>query len=517
MSYSRELLKSREPELYNALENAWKIALKDVFPTMYSKDESINSQPHSQNLENYLNSILEQHHELFEDGSVVNISSYELYCILMAILFHDFGRIKFDAGHGSFSKLYVINNYQKFFIPTVELADAIGDICEIHKPIEKDKTNQASVLLDAGKGRIRIRELADLLKLVDEMDTSYRRLKDLYVLDQPKYFGGKGLFRNYIKGISYDRYAQAIVVAIDNKLIENTEIDELKWDCLIFNNIDTKDYNDFIPSKYKDDLLEFINEELKDLIPSISIYRDQYEQIIANKKKLFVEQKFVPDFLTNIKVTFGSKRMFPVNDKENIINEILDINESEHPDEFFRLFYYYFNYYRNEFKALLSDIEDAANQKWPFYVVVALILRAINNCEEKSTKSSYLPRFGIKVKKWMLYYKEHLYDTSGKETVEPIFNENYLKMVVNSMWELSTMSWGKTWISFNDLSYKILERDIKRLKLAVQRIEILMRDVAQQKGVHASIDYDNEEWCWVREKNKFVSIEEALNKIKSVF
>jgi hypothetical protein len=516
MSLARELLKSREPELYNALENAWKIAFKEVFPTMYSNDESINSQPHSQNLENYLNSIFEIHPELFENQSGVTISPYELYCILMAILFHDFGRIKFDDGHGSFSKQYVINNFQKFFIPSIELADAIGDICEIHKPLNSiNPINTTSILLDAGKGRIRTRELSDLLKLVDEMDTTYRRLKELYILDQPKYFGGKSLFRNYIKGICYDRYAQAIIVSIDNKLIHNTELNPSKWDCIIFKKWKLPYYK-FSDSYYKNDLFEFINngQELKNKIPSKSKVRDKYEKIITDNK-ISIEQKF-NKLLIKIKKILGNKRKHPKDDKEKIINKLIEFDEKENPNEFFRQFSYYFNYYKNEFNALLTDIENAANQRWPFYIVVGLILRAIRDCEKKSINSSYLPRFGIKIKKWLIYYQEHLYDTTGKETIEPIFDTNYLLKVTNNMWNMSTRSWGKIWISFNDLSYKILEKDINRLKLAIQRIDILMRDVAKEQGLPACIAYDNEEWSWVRDGSNLIKVNTVIEKINSI-
>jgi len=515
MSLSRVILKSLEPELYNALENAWKVAIKDVFPTMYSNDESINSQPHSQNLENYLNSILEQHSELFENQIGTNLSAYELYCILMAILFHDFGRIKFEAGHGSFSKQYIVNNFLRFFIPSIELADAIGDICEIHKPLEKGKINPTAVLLDAGKGRIRVRELADLLKLVDEMDTSYRRLKELYILDQPKYFGGKGLFRNYIKGISYDRYAQAIIVSLDNKLLDNTEKDILKWSCITFKKNKTI-HNIFDNnSSYADNLLEFINNELNGPILYNDIIRDKYKQIIQDEE-ILIEQEFNQNLLSNLKNALGNKIIPPKNDKEKIVNEILDINEKSYPNEFFKKFYHLFCSYKDDFKSFLVEIENAANQKWPCYIVLALILRAIKDCENKSINSSYLPRFGIKIKKWMIYYQEHLYNTSGMETVEPIFDINYLLIVAKNMWNMSTRSWGKTWISFNDLSYKILERDIKRLKLAVQRIDILMREDAQKKGLSACIAYDNEEWHWVKEGANYVHFDEVANKINLI-
>ena len=67
MTNLRELLNSSEPDLYSALENAWKVANREIFPIMFSSDESLNSSPHSRNLENYLNGILSSYPNIFED------------------------------------------------------------------------------------------------------------------------------------------------------------------------------------------------------------------------------------------------------------------------------------------------------------------------------------------------------------------------------------------------------------------------------------------------------------------
>ena len=80
MSILRELLKNREPLLYDALQKAWDIAHNEIFPAVPAGGESLNSYPHVKNLENYLNSILPTDDSLFDIKSTIHITSYELYC-----------------------------------------------------------------------------------------------------------------------------------------------------------------------------------------------------------------------------------------------------------------------------------------------------------------------------------------------------------------------------------------------------------------------------------------------------
>lgn len=508
MSYLRELLKSQKPELHAALENAWTIANREVFPVMASNDESINSFPHSQNLETYLNSILANCNDLFSENAEIYLSPYELYCILMAILFHDFGRIKFDEGHGSFTKKFVLNNYQKYSIPSEELADAIAEICEIHKPLDENAIKPATILLDAGMGKVRVCELAGLLVLVDEMDTSYKRLKALYVLDQPKYYSGKGLFRNYIKGISYDFFTKAVYVSIDNKIWENTDLlskDEL-------NTVIFKTNNEVFPiERFKlqpeaNGFFEFLTKELN----FTEKERGLFETLIKNAK-IFVEQSISPKLIDNIRNELDKHLSLIVDnsndfenvfesDKKKLLKKLVQLDNPLKVDEIFRKWFYYYDYHYKEFSdELKAEINKTAFQKWPLIVVLPLVIRAIKESEKNSNKTIYLSRLGIHVKKWLIIYKEHLFDTEGNEAIEPVLDYDFLLNVIEGMWSLSKNILGEGWFTYQDLLNKVIRQgDINLIKLAVKRIEVITRNYAEEHQLPTLINYDNRRWCLIK-------------------
>jgi hypothetical protein len=500
MTNLRELLRSQDPELYAALENSVKVARKDIFPALSSKDESLNSSPHSQNLENYLNSILGIYPDLFRENSKVNMTPHELYCILMAVLFHDTGRIMFDEGHGSFSKLYITNNYLRFHIPMEELADAIGDICEFHKPVNEIKPK--TIFLDAGIGQIRILELAELLKLVDEMDTTYRRLKPLYILDQQKYFSVKGLFRNYINGVNYDAFTESIFVSIDNKIISNTDLGISNIHLITFLN--KKNKSALKISKTFDQGIPPKKLNIYDLIFGNKITQEikNYNFCLRNWD-IQIEPKFSKKFIKELNESIDK-----FSDKFKRVTEsykILETIKKAAPDsEKLRLYYYFLHYHKesgnyDKFVAFIKDIEKETNKKWPLCVVLPLLFKAVNTSQENTCPSRYLSRLGIHVKKWFVYYQEHIYDVEGNESFEPIFNVEYLIHISQCMWKLSNQIPFQSKFSFETLASEVLETDIKKLKLAVKRINILTS--TKNKSI---IWYDDRSWEWENENLKYV-------------
>ncbi len=522
MTYLRELLKTKEPELNNALENAWRIAKHDIFPVLYSKDESLNSAPHSQNIENYLNSIFIPFEDtIFNENSPIYLSPYELYCILMAILFHDSGRIMCESGHGSFSKLYIKKNYEKFFIPSEELAEAISDICDFHKSFDP-LFNPVAIVLDAGKGRVRVRELSELLILVDEMDNTYRRLKNLYVLDQSKYYTGKAVFRNYIKGMSYNSIINAVIVSIDNKLEENTELNA-KYTSVRYRNLDDDEVKSFNEKKYKkNDLLEFIKKELKSInvdfnIKSNDIRRDIFEKIrrgVIRVELILNSDDFTEEqFITALNQAINSEKPNSAIEKEKY-NFIKSIKKCQNNTEKMRLYnaYLYYNK-KGSSNEIMKKIEKIAEKKWPLFVVIPSILSAIEDCRKKTQNFKFIDRLGIHVEDWLIYYKEHLFNSEGKEVCEPIFDYYYLLKIVESMEEMISYTPLQKYYSFEELKSKTLENDEKKLRLALQRIEILTRDYARSDNFPTLFSYDNKQWCWEGKINSFTEVYDCLKKL----
>jgi len=509
MSYLRDILKCHAPDLHAALEKAWKVVTHDVFPVLSSNDESLNSLPHSQNIENYLNNIYGSLGDVCDNVSPHFISPYELFCLHMAILFHDIGRILSEKGHGTFSKMYIKKNYEKFSIPSPELADIIGDICDYHKSLNSNFVPNM-IILDSDLGKIRTRELAELLILVDEMDTTYRRLKKLYILDQLRYITGKAIFRNYIRGVSFNHSTKCIIVSLNDKLENDTEgkID--------IDSLDIKPQGSPLQladeTFHRDILKLFTSQQLASTKEKSTIW-DLYDKIL--KGELFVELKSNQKLVNELESKITSEIGIVKGNQKKL--EFLESLEKVKSNQYkMALFYLYKSYFDEISDPFFRDIESEAKIKWPLLIVLPSIFNAIRISQKKTNNLKFLNRLGIHSKKWLICYKEHLYDCNGKETIEPVLDFPFLEKVVKKMWAMSSNTFGDSWFSFTDLASKVHKKDIELLVLAVQRIEIITRDEASSLGLSCCFSYDRQKWCWIREERTFLARDKVLNIIKDL-
>jgi hypothetical protein len=532
MSYSKDLLKSKDNELYKMLESAWELAEKEISSVLQSADESLNSLPHSRNLENYLDSILIQCTDVFNEASEVYFTPHELFCLLMSILLHDIGRIKFEPAHGTFSRHYIIENYIRLGLKNDELAEAVAAICEFHKPAGDRDQESSIIILDGQGGKIRIRALAELLVLLDEMDTTFRRLKPLWVLDQDKYNTGKGIFRYYIKGVRYDLFTQAVYVSLDNKLIENTSVESLgdcnfkvvykekvnglsatnadikgnETGCLIM-KLENEAKSDFAWAKICYN--KIISSGIKEIFPVVS--PDLINNILTELRKMKIKQERtnsgkneILDSLLNDQVVRdkgmsvwlfrGSKAKIEEKNRELIKNQ----------SRFFFRFLPFFNLYRNNFSdSLRQKIMMEAGRKWPLVIVLALIQRSIAESQAKFNNLIYLNRLGLNVRKWLIVYKDHLYNPSGTLTVEPVLSRDDLETIAYSMLNLCKPNTEAEWHSYSQLlSASVKGGNIGLTKLAVARLDVFFRDYFRDKNLNAYFNYNNSKWILNLEAEK---------------
>jgi hypothetical protein len=512
MSYLRDILKCHAPDLHEALEKAWKVAIHDVFPVLSSNDESLNSFPHSQNLENYLDSIYCNSGDICLEDSPYHLSPLELYSILMAILFHDIGRIQSEKGHGSFSRMYIKKYYEKFYISNAELADIIGDICDFHKSLSSSFRPE-SVLLDASMGKIRTRELAELLILVDEMDTTYLRLKSLYVLDRMKYITGKAIFRNYIKGVSYSHEAKCIIVSLDDKLGETTDT-SLNYDGMRYSG----DSERFVRVQFQNsfltnDLIEFLRRRNIISIGDEEIIRDVFTKLSRGEAFASIKGKRALTIELNRRIANETVDRIAEPERFAFIQNLRKIRNAQNRLSLYYLYKLYLNEVTGDF---FDEVEKEASRKWPLLVVLPSVFKAIKNCESQTARLKFINRVGLHVKKWLIFYKERLYDFNGKESIEPVLDFPLLKKVVRKMWAMSSQQFGDSWFTFADLASRVHKKDIDIIVLAVERIEIITREFANSLGLPYTLTYDRSRWCWIREGSNFVSEDDVLSIISQM-
>jgi hypothetical protein len=214
------------------------------------------------------------------------------------------------------------------------------------------------------------------------------------------------------------------------------------------------------------------------------------------KGSVTIEKKWDPVFekKLNLEIKSQKSKVKILSDKKRF-DFLTEIQKTKKTDLKVKLFY---NYLLSETPPdhFISDLQKVADTKWPLFVVLPAIVKAVNDCY-KNTKEIFEPlaRLGIKCKTWLLCYKEHLYNVDGNESFEPIFTSRYLSYVFQCMWRLSQQVFASSWFSYEVLASSVLEEDVNKIKLAVQRIDVLSR---QNKSVisinECLIHYDSTKW-----------------------
>jgi len=447
-----EKLKSADQGLFNSFENLKEVIAKNFFPRMpaSSKTDSLNSLPHISNLETYFNKILEPYADLFNPKSPVHLSPQELYVMLASIWLHDIGRIQENDSnrtpedeikkHGSISKEIVNREYSRLGIESPELAKAIGNICEFHEPTKSNGTDLSSVLTD--NGVVRVAELASLLVLIDNMDSTYCRLTPLFVTGKQVYVDIVASFREILRGVRYDRRGKSIIISLDNEFSFAGESPNMNnWEIEYKMN---KDFVDELNNPKVADFKELIVCSINQLTTNKAI------EIPLAKTKL---TKGLINFLECIRL-FSD---FRIDEKEtrkfrSLYDKLLDHIEGDK------------DIAKKMITVLSNDIlraEKSDETKWPPMILISTIFSSIKKgAGDLKTRCRLMQRLGLPVNSWLLLYRDRLYNCYGNETFEPIFTKHYLIDLAECMWKLSTQVFGQSFFSYQTLASAMIEPDV---------------------------------------------------------
>ena len=478
----KQRLKEENPELFYALENSWRIAENEWLPALAPSKDSYNSFPHIRNLENHLNKIIIECENVLINNETVNsklLNSIEIYMILSAILFHDIGRINADKYHGTESRCIIEKSSGYLGIQSAKLAESIGRICEYHDT-DKDHENEllktlVTIIIDP-YDKIRELELASLLVLCDCMDNAFTRVLPEYIKeDKDKEI--KASFRKNIQGVYFEPLAQMVV----------TEIGEIK-------NREGDNYQSL---------------ELK---PTV-----EWKKICSknNKIKEILDKKLNKNGYLSLSQSFNPADIGMV--KNEIVSFYQDfdkliINNGSNINNLLLMIVGKVEFNLNELLVLCNLVYIERNKKassLPAGLIIAIILAdTLKNNNQLLKIRDQLAIIGIKIRCWLIEYKNHLFNSRGEETFEPIFHKDYLKNIIKEMWQLSSQVFGNCYFSYDTLASAVREPNVELIKLAVRRISIITKNARlfDDEGVLTDIEIisaiwagDNH-WKWIVEK-----------------
>lgn len=211
MATLRDALEEKSTSYYRRLDVLEKEA-KDLLPRICGTfpDYTDHGWSHSKAVEDNLDWLL-------TDTVKRNMSSAELFCLLISAWFHDVGMIgeigdesndqkkkKIRETHNTRSRSFIINNRTELGLSTIEAA-TIGDICMAHRTIDISK----ELPIDRFVGNEKVREqfLGACLRLADGCHMTYDRASELVA----KTIKPKGVSKFH-----FDRHASVGGVGIDD-------------------------------------------------------------------------------------------------------------------------------------------------------------------------------------------------------------------------------------------------------------------------------------------------------------
>ncbi len=453
MGISRTRLQAAYPDLYSALEHSWEIAFNEWLPALGVQLDSFNSYPHLRNLENHLDRLLRDFDSYPIAKGAVLLTPIELYIVLSSILFHDIGRIRVKHDHGRESAKIIREEYHALGIVSEELAHTIARICIFHD-VPPAKAEGAMAMLSTiavdPYGEIRERGCAALLTLFDHLDGAFTRVLPEYIksFDQIETIGA---FRKVVRGVEMDLTGQMV------KVVLGADIWELpsKPVPIQFAINGERDLPDYFAETIRNGSINILR---KDGIKAFQNVPPLIKGICGEKTKFGIAEWGIARQLF-----FLEKRSETPNGDKIIchLNGTPVVNnprpKKAHPK-----------------KAPLRD-----ECPWKHEMLLAVLLgNTRENAESVRSIRGILSALGIPIRQWFLEFDEHLFNEFGMETCEPIFCKDYLVEVAQNMWRLSTEVFGQDDFSYETLAGQMSEPDVERIRRAVRRLGILLRDDA---------------------------------------
>ena len=447
--FLRRTLKERSPSLYASFRRSWKIAKREWLPAIPPSEGSFNSQRHFENVEKHLNSLLEPSAKKFQ------LTPLEIYLLLSSVLFHDFGRVHGDTGHGEASAQELPKNFAVLGIPSLELAWSLSRIALYHDPIcprpgnddegAEARVKNAKIALRDVRiepyGHARELYVGTLLALADHMDGSAGRAVPRYVIEDD-IIGFKGAFRRMVSGTQYDIATQCIKTCLSGFHCDKDE-----------------DYSErFKPFLWsrggKSELVQIPKKELDSELQSCELYR---ELNAAIAERFYKQAKF--------------------------FNKCLKAND----DKPYLLF-------RNRTTDMTMETT-VIKGPWPQDYLLAVVLNDLNaNRKFLKQVSGELDEMGLTVENWFVEFGSEVYDDSGKRSSESFLSIELLKAVLKEMWELSCRLLKRGTASYEMLADSMRYENSDVVQLAVKRIALRINDPAKSNEpvIRAGISG----WIW---------------------
>jgi len=480
MNTLRNLLKAQCPELSEALERSWKIALDQWLPAISPSSSSFNTYPHLRNIEACLDSIITTFTPRSVGASECFLNPLEIYVLLAAVLFHDIGRVQEEAAvkstlkHAVFSRQTVVSNFAQLGIPGRELAGVIGDIALQHDPSGDTPVNLPETAIGP-YGRLRRQPLAALLILADHMDDAYSRTLPVY-LHPAQEVEIKGAFRREVLAVQTDPKSRLVLTVLSHEFPTIPDKTE-SWMKPSYKRVEGVPALPTLSSRKKSpDLIARIYRRLSDAFEKRRKSDKGFDKYDAIKRAGFTPLGTTDDL--NARNRFVSEGKYIVNRTNDEI------------------------------------------RIWPPGSLLAVVLGDLKKNRDKlKDEKADLAAIGVNLADWLVEYQGHLYDTEGQETIEPVLNIEYLKEVTRAMWQLTAGVFAQGLFSYEELASEVGDYDLQRIKLAARRVAILTEE---KIGKVSSDEYSafqvlDNRWRWPFTKNlSHVLMEEVFKALDTL-
>lgn len=218
------LLLSREH--YKDLEAIWRIAQKSFLKVNTPPEYTFHGEEHCIEVASNLD-------RLIPNNTKETLNEEEIFVLLCAVIFHDYGMTQNREKHNVISGDYIKNNYQNIYGINASQAEVIGFLCLAHRDY-KEGSNTISTLnkipniFVIQRNKIRVQFLASLLRLADELDTTFSRAPEdiMGIIHLSKKAQEEWVTHNLISGINIEPTLWKIALQPNYLLIQRGDITE---------------------------------------------------------------------------------------------------------------------------------------------------------------------------------------------------------------------------------------------------------------------------------------------------
>ena len=456
MATLRTRLEQSDPGLHAALERSWQIALDGWLAATVPHHGSYNSAPHLRNMENYLDHVVPGFQELPSRRDRLALRPAEIYLLLAAVLFHDLGRAQGGTAHGQASKTMLRENWAQLGVPSEELARILGGMAAYHDDLEAhvggsvSSSPQLHDVVVGPHGRLRVRPLAALIVLADNMDSAYTRAFPSYLMSEdPTDF--KGQYRRRIRGIEVDHSGGLVRAVLGDALCQPGG-------------------NGNLPAEPHTASVTAAGRRTQTRNPTRSVSpgpgcvcEERLEDILAGTRP-------APKQLRDVLLGPGSDSPL----RPALLTERFAFCNGHARNRYHGLTWGEWGIARGK-----RDVKQvAAEPPVPESTYLALAMNDVrSNADGLRAIRTDLAAIGMPLSAWLIECQEHLYDDWGRETYEPVLDRHYLTTVADAMWTLSTGVFGWSVFAYEDLASAVGDPDVAAVRRAATRIAIVVRGV----------------------------------------